>query len=535
MTYRSEIRDSQIRDLLGKVAKGSYKTYLRKLTLNRVRGFSEQVVRFDFPVTALIGPNGGGKTTILGAAACAYKSVKPQRFFAKSGRLDGSMKDWRIEYELIDKDVRREDVVRRTASFKQKKWNRDALDRAVIAVGISRTVPANERAELRRCASNQFQFPRSSITPIGRAVSDAVGKILGKDASNYTHVKVDQRGRVSLLAGRTKSGNSYSEFHFGAGESSVIRMITQIEAQPEGSLILIEEIENGLHPVATRRMVEYLIDVAMRKKSQAVFTTHSDDALAPLPPEAIWAALDGRVVQGKLSIESLRAITGDVDAQCVVFTEDEFASQWIRSMIRTCDEIGADAVEVYGMQGDGTAVLVNRVHNIDPSSRRASVCFVDGDSQQSESTDDGVYRLPGESPERFIYGHVHDSIKKVKGTLAVALHQSFDAQDRVEEVVRDVWQTNRDPHLLYSQVGFQLGFISEEVVREAFLFVWTSEEREQVQALLRPVLGLVRSSGRPPRAPRDARRARQRSARKLESVEGAKKKGRDKRQSELWS
>lgn len=47
-------------------------------------------------------------------------------------------------------------------------------------------------------------------------------------------------------------------------------MVTIIEAAPPNSLILIEEIENGLHPIATQRMVEYLIEVAERKSVQAI-------------------------------------------------------------------------------------------------------------------------------------------------------------------------------------------------------------------------------------------------------------------------
>jgi predicted ATPase len=64
--YRREIRDSDIRYLEEKVSAGSYGAYLRRITLRRVRGFSDRVVSFDFPVTALVGPNGGGKSTILG-------------------------------------------------------------------------------------------------------------------------------------------------------------------------------------------------------------------------------------------------------------------------------------------------------------------------------------------------------------------------------------------------------------------------------------------------------------------------------------
>jgi predicted ATPase len=88
MSYKSEIRDSQIKSLLDKVQKRNYDKYLYKINLQRVRGFSDQIVTFDFPVTALIAPNGGGKSTILGAAYIAYKESPPRRFFSRSGDLD---------------------------------------------------------------------------------------------------------------------------------------------------------------------------------------------------------------------------------------------------------------------------------------------------------------------------------------------------------------------------------------------------------------------------------------------------------------
>src|SRR5262245_14582990 len=127
--YKGEIRESEIQSLEEKVLKNNYRKYLKRLILKRVRSFLEREVTFDFPVTALVGPNGGGKTTILGAAALAYKAVPPGRFFAKSGRYDASMKDWVIEYELIDRDLNPRISIQRTASFPQLKWNRKAVDR----------------------------------------------------------------------------------------------------------------------------------------------------------------------------------------------------------------------------------------------------------------------------------------------------------------------------------------------------------------------------------------------------------------------
>jgi predicted ATPase len=92
MKYKSEIRDSEINELLEKVGKRNYGKYLISLTLNQIRGFKDKTITFDFPVTALIGPNGGGKSTVLGAVACAYRSeVIPSHLFKKGGSIDVSM------------------------------------------------------------------------------------------------------------------------------------------------------------------------------------------------------------------------------------------------------------------------------------------------------------------------------------------------------------------------------------------------------------------------------------------------------------
>lgn len=94
---RSEIRPSEINQLLEKARDKKYGKYLTAIDLNFVRGIRDQRITFDFPVTAIIGTNGGGKTTILGAAGLIYKSVQPARFFSKGGKYDNTMQDWRID------------------------------------------------------------------------------------------------------------------------------------------------------------------------------------------------------------------------------------------------------------------------------------------------------------------------------------------------------------------------------------------------------------------------------------------------------
>ncbi|WP_013208820.1 ATP-dependent nuclease [Ralstonia solanacearum] len=489
--FRSEIRESAIKDLLEKVTKRKYGKYLLRVRMQKLRGFEETSVTFDFPVTALVGPNGGGKTTILGAAAIAYDTVPPRQFFAKSGKFDESMLNWRLEHELIDREVNKTDAIRRTASFTSMKWSRDTVKRDVAVFGVARTVPANERKELQKCATGTFAVDPNRVDSIQEPVIKAVGRILGKDISGYTHIRVDDSGRVSLLTGTTERGTAYSEFHFGAGESSIIRMVMKIESLGDNCLILIEEIENGLHPVATVRMVEYLIDVANRKSAQTIFTTHSNEALKPLPPEAIWASVSGHVYQGKLDVAALRAIAGQIDARLALFCEDEFAAAWLRAILRSQNDVAAEAIEIHAMLGDGTAVKVNKNHNVDPSSKFPSACFIDGDSQQNESASDRVIRLPGNAPEAFIFDTVMEKAASVGGILSVRLLQPHSSSDNVLSVLRDKRITNHDPHILYAQIGQDIGLLPESTVRDAFLATWVEAFPEQCLALLEPLKGIL--------------------------------------------
>jgi AAA ATPase domain len=264
-------------------------------------------------------------------------------------------------------------------------------------------------------------------------------------------------------------------------------MVLAIEALEENSLILVEEIENGLHPVATTKMVEYLIDVADRKKTQIIFTTHSNDALLPLPSQGIWAAVGNEMFQGKLDVHALRAITGQIDARLAIFVEDDFASDWVRAMLRARQDAPQDAIAIHTLAGDGTAVAVNHHHNLDPTAKYPSYCLIDGDSHQKEDVSERVIRLPGGTPDGYVFDKIIEGFDKIGGQLAVALLQPYEFSPKLLEVLKDIRRTNKDPHLLPSQVGLRMGLIPENIVRNAFVRAHTVAYPEEVNRTLHPI------------------------------------------------
>ena len=493
--FQSEIRESQLTDLFEKVRNRHYGQFLLRMVINKARAITDKAIDFEFPVTAIVGPNGGGKTTIVGAAAILYKNIAPSNFFAKSGAYDASMQNWKIEYEAIDKSLKPNDTLRRTAKYHNLKWARNTLDRDVLVFGVSRTVPAAERKELRRCVSNSFEVSPERVEDLSDVVAESVTKILDKDVSKFKNIKIDESGNVTLLSGVNNSGDSFSEFHFGAGESSIIRMVLQLETAKDNALVIIEEIENGLHPIATIRMVEYLIDLAERKKIQALFTTHSNDALKPLPSRAIWASVGGELYQGKLDIKSLRAINGQINSELVVFAEDEFASLWLQHIFGNFPSVALDAISFHSMRGDGTAVKVHKNREVDPSIAQPSICFLDGDSRETNNENENIFRLPGQCPESTVFDHVYENLDRISGELAVTLLKPYEFESKLKGLMDSVRNTNRDPHLLFAQFGKKLGLIPEERVKEAFLAIWCRLNNQYIQDLFEQISSLVPTEG----------------------------------------
>lgn len=458
------------------------------MVLRKVRGFVDKEVRFDLPVTAIIGPNGGGKSTVLGAAALAYKAVKPERFFAKSGRYDSSMVKWSIEHGVIDKSVDTASEVRRSVNFPSSKWNRKPFIRDVLVFGVTRTVPATERSDLRLARGGSFEAAAETNLP--EEVIAAAQAILGKSVDGYS--ELDVTTRATLYAAKDGgTGASYTEFHFGAGQASIIRIASGVESAEENSLILIEEIENGLHPVAIRRLVDYLLGVALRKKCQVIFTTHSSEALEALPPGAVWAAFDGELVQGALNIEALRAISGNIPAQMAIFVEDAFAEKVLATALRHYS-VDVSGVAVHGLGGAEQAIKVQETRSADPTATVPSAVFVDGDKSDKVDASARIYALPGAGdPEAHIFDVVLSDLDGQAAKSTAALNLPLDQQERVKSVVREIGLTNRDRHIVFRQIGESLDLTAELVVANAFIGLWAQLRPQEIRDLLDPLRELL--------------------------------------------
>ena len=82
---------------------------------------------------------------------------------------------------------------------------------------------------------------------------------------------------------RRKRGATYSELHMAAGERAILRLSQEI-AQLKGALVLIDEVEAGLHPWVQQLLMLQLQQLALRNDLQVIVTSHSPVVLDSVPP-----------------------------------------------------------------------------------------------------------------------------------------------------------------------------------------------------------------------------------------------------------
>lgn len=86
-------------------------------------------------------------------------------------------------------------------------------------------------------------------------------------------VNLHRENKLYIL--KNSREDKYSELSFSLGERLQLNALIFIESVTDNSLLLIDEIELALHPIAQVRFYQYLQEVVKSKKLTVIISTHS--------------------------------------------------------------------------------------------------------------------------------------------------------------------------------------------------------------------------------------------------------------------
>jgi predicted ATPase len=443
--------------------------FLLSVQIKGLRGWDGEMVEFRYPVVAIAGVNGAGKSTVLKAAAAAYQAPSDARsaityyaddFFPRT--------PWDIVSGVtltytVRQGERTEQVsVRKPTS----RWrgNRERKDRAAYFLDISRIQPANTQIGYGRTA--QEAISRGAKRALGGSDVSRLNRSLGRtyDAATF-HRHGDKQ--VGVL---THSGVTYSNFHQGAGEDSVLDLLSLISEAPDKSLIVIDEVEASLHPQAQRGLMTELIRLAEEKRLQILLSTHSPYILDQLPRIArVFISVDREmkreVLYGVSTNFALSLMDDEAHQELDIYCEDDQSVYLVERLIAAGAPTYLPRVRITGVGPANTVIALARIASAGKLAR-AGLCVVDADQEAGAD----YLVLPGnQAPEREVFNSLEDDHWiAVAERLGRSAGELLDARDRAMQIP--------DHHAWSGEVARQLGGTMRPTkVWEAVADVWVRD------------------------------------------------------------
>ena len=400
-----------------------------------LRGIRNIHAPFDYPITAICGKNGAGKSTILGLAAFSARrpsvwSVSPRRvpsvrralrrmsfawdefFFRRAG--DPSLAGLTIQFDYTHRGddlqvsrVRTEKGRWASAPDPGRSRTPRLPERPIDFISLARIIPPGELRTLRRQSSGGLGGRVVSLTETSVQAMSSIFE------QSYDSIELHTERDVPLA--HCSGPVRYTGFDMGSGENSAVAIFAALERLPPGGLLLVEEIEHGFHPLAQERLVEVLTDAVSRGKQQIICTTHSEYIIDALPQAArllVKRVPEGhRVVAAPTTRDLMFTMTGKPRPELTIYVEDTFAQMVVEQALRGPHRRRVKVVPI----GSAERVVGQLGTHLSGGLDGPAICALDGDCQDSEvrrwmgragvgHDSQLCLRLPldGLSPERWI-------------------------------------------------------------------------------------------------------------------------------------
>lgn len=395
---------SEIHKLREQMQADLWPKFINSIEIDGLRGWSGQSVQFKFPVVAVVGENGTGKTTLLKSLACCYETDAKSDTYYPSDFFQETPWD-RVEGVAIKYSIKQGDTIQGyRISKKTSRWNfgDNRPKRKVIYQDISRTLPLDATAGYARIAKMGKTETDSENISTENLVY--LSHVLGRQYESARFAKSDVSNHSVGLFKR--SFGEFSQYHQGAGEDATLDLFRILESIPTTSLLIIDEVEASLHPKAQRRLIDFLMKLSRKKRCQIVVSTHSPYVLEQLPQEARVLLVPGNqgtnVIYGASVEFAMSRMDDPVHPEMAVYVEDREAEIWLREIL-VSDENNSQIVDRIDICPVGPANVVQTMGVLGAERRLPNpknLAVLDGDKEPSK----GCIVLPGTfAPEIVVY------------------------------------------------------------------------------------------------------------------------------------
>ncbi len=334
--------------------------------------------------------------------------------------FDLQAEDW--TYHLAIKQGSKSEIRRGQRKAATKKWNGVGKKESqvkgvqVVYMDLDRILPARYYSS---ALHKKSQVNSTSNVSVKNQIfiDECISYIFEND---YSLKKIANHLGEDVL-GFSGLSQKYSSYNCASGEDVLSRILIDCIEAPEYSLVLIDEIELGLHPGIQRRLMDVIFEISIRDQKQFILTTHSPTIISSVPESArIFIDVEGDVHRA-ISPISINAALSKMDSTQYplidLFCEDDVAEKICRKAM-----MEIDSLEIPGVSSKLINIVVSGSADITYANfqsrqrtykhvkvKSGHSCALDGDMRRKIDKNskpiypiqEGLYFLPGNAaPEK---------------------------------------------------------------------------------------------------------------------------------------
>lgn len=444
------------------------KIVLKSVYFNKLKGLKNVNISFSDTLTAIMGVNGSGKTTVIHALACLYQpdgngeNHKFPEFFVPN--TDAFWKGSELNVLNENENSTGERVLLPSKRYSKDfdRWSpryENRPKRNVYYIGIDTCLPEIEK----RTTTNRIMYKSELLSDKqSKKIVQYSSYILNKDYRTLIDNFYNSKHFTGVAL---TSGLKYSSLSMGSGEQRIIKIISILLKAEAYSLVLIDEIDLLLHVSALHRLIKIVYDIAFDRHIQVVFTTHSLEMTKLSNYVDIRYIVNNNEEQQSLVFEKITPdlifnMTGQPCKTLCIYVEDQLTKEIIIQLVRKNNMSSMVDIVSYGAIENAFTLAASFVINNDNLDSKLIV--LDGDRYQSiedkkaqikkklSGTEDGSeekrekaltliteFALPEDnSPEKFL----HDMILKCFNNdseiyiAALEIKSVFDSHEWIDNI-----------------------------------------------------------------------------------------------------
>lgn len=266
-----------------------YGQYTNCIKIEKLKNLDDICLNFDKKrMTAIMGINGSGKTTVLHALACCYKpqtengeNYKFSSYFTPSNYATWKDSSFVLDYK--QSIAGKEELNSQTKYAKSSdRWSPrydSRPTRNVVLIGIRSCVPAIETSATNSRVTFQVRENKKIYNATEREIHDYVLKcatyILDVEYTEKEDLITTSKSKKKYTGVKSSKHGKYTSLTMGAGEQRVFEILEAVIYAPKYSLILVDEIDLLLHVNALKKLIRRIGELADKNSLQVIFTTHS--------------------------------------------------------------------------------------------------------------------------------------------------------------------------------------------------------------------------------------------------------------------